>query len=100
MTPAGVTDAIDPLEPSPNHMFPSGPTVMNAGLVRLGVRKPWIWPRGVTTATLLLFARVNQKFPSGPWTMSKGAVPVRIGKTRVCVCAIAGATDEAIRRTA
>src|SRR6266581_68519 len=36
MTPFGVTEAILPVEPSPNQMLPSGPGVINAGLLRLG----------------------------------------------------------------
>ena len=93
--PLGVTEAIAPVEPSPNHTLPSGPTVMNAGLLRLGVRKLWILPCGVMTATLLLFASVNQKLPSGACVMSKGAVPPRIGKVRVGICAITEPPDKA-----
>ena len=37
ITPFGVTEAILPDEPSANQMLPSGPGVMNAGLLRVGV---------------------------------------------------------------
>ena len=32
------TDAIFPVDPSPNQMLPSGPRVMKAGLLKVGVR--------------------------------------------------------------
>ena len=37
--PVRVTDAILPVDPSPNQMLPSGPRVMKAGLLKVGVRK-------------------------------------------------------------
>src|SRR5215471_11311938 len=80
MTPFGVTEAILPVEPSPNQMLPSGPRVMNAGLLRLGVLEYSMFPCGPMRATLLLFARVNQNLPSSPIVIANGWVPPRIGK--------------------
>jgi hypothetical protein len=80
MTPSGVTEAIFPVEPSPNQMLPSGPGVMNAGLLRLGVLDYLILPRGVILATLLLLESVNQKLPSSPIVIANGWLPPRIGR--------------------
>src|SRR4029434_10094513 len=80
MTPSGVTEAILPVDPSPNQMLPSGPGVMNAGLLRLGVLKKLMTPRGVMRATLLPLESVNQKLPSSPIVIANGWLPPRIGK--------------------
>src|SRR6476659_6929730 len=80
MTPSGVIEAILPVEPSPNQMLPSGPGVMNAGLLRLGVLEYSMFPPGPMRATLLLFARVNQNLPYSPIVIANGCVPPRIGK--------------------
>ena len=77
MTPFGVTEAILPVEPSPNQMLPSGPGVMNAGLLRLGSESRSMSPRGVIRATLLLLERVNQKLPSSLIVMLNGWLPPR-----------------------
>ena len=37
--PVRVTDAIFPVDPSPNQMLPSGPGVMKAELLKVGVWK-------------------------------------------------------------
>src|SRR5437763_17171797 len=79
MTPLGVTEAILPVEPSPNQMLPSGPGVMNAGLLRVGVLEYSMFPCGPMRATLLLFERVNQNLPSSPIVIANGWVPPRIG---------------------
>ena len=78
--PVGVTDAIFPVDPSPNEMLPSGPGVMKAGLLKVGVRKYVNLPSGVMRATSLLLERVNQKLPSGPIVIAKGWLPPRMGK--------------------
>ena len=39
IVPAGVADAIFPVDPSPNQTLPSGPGVMKAGLLKVGVTK-------------------------------------------------------------
>src|SRR6267142_2333708 len=80
MTPFGVIEAILPVEPSPNQMLPSGPGVMNAGLLRLGVLEYLMLPHGVMRATLLLLESVNQKLPSSPTVIANGWLPSRIGK--------------------
>src|SRR5205807_89449 len=79
MTPLGATEAILPVDPSPNQMLPSGPGVMNAGLLRLGVLEYSMFPRGLIRATLLLLERVNQKLPSSAIVIANGWVPPRIG---------------------
>src|SRR5947199_3417425 len=79
MIPLGVTEAILPLEPSANQMLPSGPRVMNAGLLRLGVLEYSMFPCGPIRATLLLLERVNQNLPSSPIVIANGWVPPRIG---------------------
>src|SRR4030095_8445300 len=78
MTPSGVTEAILPVEPSPNQMLPSGPSVMNAGRLRLGVHAYLMLPFGMIRATLLLLASVNQKAPSSPIVIANGWLPPRI----------------------
>src|SRR5438046_5701466 len=80
MTPLEVTEAILPVDPSPNQMLPSGPGVMNAGLLRLGVLEYLMVPFGVKRATLLLLERVNQNLPSSAIVIANGWVPPRIGK--------------------
>src|SRR5262245_46670801 len=79
MTPFGVTEAILPVEPSPNQMLPSGPGVMNAGRLRLGVLAYLMLPFGMIRATLLLLASVNQKLPSSAIVIANGWLPPRIG---------------------
>src|SRR5438270_7672851 len=79
MTPSGVTEAILPVEPSPNQMLPSGPGVINAGLLSVGVLLYLIVPRGVMRATSLLLESVNQKLPSSPIVIANGWLPPRIG---------------------
>src|SRR5215813_3363747 len=83
MAPAGVTKATFPVEPSPNQTLPSGPRLMKAGLLKVGVTKYVIWPRGVMRATSLLLERVNQKFPSAPLVIPKGWLPPKMGKLLV-----------------
>src|SRR5204863_5760493 len=80
MSPLGVTEAILPVEPSPNQMLPSGPGVMNAGLLRLGVLEYLMVPSELIRATLLLLERVNRKLPSWPIVIANGWLPPRIGK--------------------
>src|SRR5215813_15532125 len=80
MNPSGVTEAILPVDPSPNQMLPSGPRVMYAGLLRLGVLKYLIRPSSLIRATLLLLESVNQKLPSSLIVIANGWLPPRIGK--------------------
>src|SRR2546423_14010266 len=87
-------NAIRPVDPSPNQTLPSGPRVVKAGLLRVGVRKVVILPRGVICATWEPFERVNQKFPSAPSVISKAPLPLRIGNDFVRVCASAVPTDK------